>query len=426
MRKILLPFCFLALASCSMSKKIDKIAKKDMLTLPVFENAHTGIFIFNPENNSKVFDYQSNKYFVPASNTKLMTCYAAMKYLGDSIPGIAYQVLNDSTIYIKGTGDPTFFHPDFPSQRVADFLETYKTIVLEKPDFHEYLGSGWAWNDYDEDYQAPRSQMPLYGNVVKISQTGSGIDATPDYFQSYLKVPDSVSSSDKISVSRPWSENIFIVNKGRSENLDIPFVPSDSTMTSLLSAALHRNVILRNEKVNDFNIVYSRPLDSMLSIMMHRSDNFFAEQSLLMVSDKLAGFMNDRAVIQKLLSTDYAGMPQKPSWVDGSGLSRYDLFSPRDIVFVLKKMKDDFGMERIEKILPTGGTGTLSSLYHNERGKIFAKTGTLNGVVALSGYLITEKNNILIFSILVNNHRGSAGEVRKAIEKFLIKVREMN
>jgi D-alanyl-D-alanine carboxypeptidase/D-alanyl-D-alanine-endopeptidase (penicillin-binding protein 4) len=157
--------------------------------------------------------------------------------------------------------------------------------------------------------------------------------------------------------------------------------------------------------------------------MMHRSDNFFAEQSLLMVSNELLGIMNDEKIIDTLLKTDFKDLPQKPRWVDGSGLSRYNLFTPQDFVAILNKMKNEFGMERIKTILPTGGKGTISSYYKTETGYIFAKTGTLSGVVAFSGFLYTKKNKLLIFSVLVNNHQSSATDVRRAVEKFLQGVR---
>ena len=80
--------------------------------------------------------------------------------------------------------------------------------------------------------------------------------------------------------------------------------------------------------------------------------------------------------------------------------------------------------ERIKTILPTGNDGTLEGLYKSEEGYIFAKTGTLSGVVALSGFLYTKKNKMLIFSILVNNHQASATQVRRAMEKFVRGLRE--
>jgi serine-type D-Ala-D-Ala carboxypeptidase/endopeptidase (penicillin-binding protein 4) len=160
--------------------------------------------------------------------------------------------------------------------------------------------------------------------------------------------------------------------------------------------------------------------------MMHRSDNFFAEQSLLMVSNEKLGYMNDEAIIDYIKKNDFVGIPQMPRWVDGSGLSRYNMFTPQSLVWVLNKMKNEFGMVRLKNVLATGGEGTLSSLYKNINGFIFAKTGTLSNHVALSGFLYTKKNKLLIFSILTSGYQGSANPVRKAVEKFLVNLREQN
>jgi serine-type D-Ala-D-Ala carboxypeptidase/endopeptidase (penicillin-binding protein 4) len=152
---------------------------------------------------------------------------------------------------------------------------------------------------------------------------------------------------------------------------------------------------------------------------MYRSDNFFAEQTLMMVSNQLFGEMDEQKLIAHLLKNDLNGFPQKPKWVDGSGLSRYNLFTPEDFVWLLMKMKDEFGLERLKTILPTGNTGTLRNYYVNETGLIFAKTGSLTGHLALSGFLITEKNKLLVFSVIVNNHNTSATAVRRAVEKYI-------
>ena len=77
----------------------------------------------------------------------------------------------------------------------------------------------------------------------------------------------------------------------------------------------------------------------------------------------------------------------------------------------------------MKHILATGNEGTLRNYYKEEAGYIFAKTGTLSGHVALSGYLITEKKNLLIFSILVNNHTTSSTAVRRAVELFIKQIR---
>lgn len=158
--------------------------------------------------------------------------------------------------------------------------------------------------------------------------------------------------------------------------------------------------------------------------MMHRSDNFYAEQSLLMVSQAKLGQINDYKIIDTLLKTDLKDLPQKPRWTDGSGLSRYNLFTPNDFVFILKKMHDEFGMNRLKTILPTGNEGTLTNLYKQDSSYIFAKTGTLSGVVALSGFIYTKKNKLLIFSVLINNHQGSAPIIRRRVEEFLSGLRQ--
>ena len=196
-------------------------------------------------------------------------------------------------------------------------------------------------------------------------------------------------------------------------------------MRNLLEDTLNEQVATIDFNSQELDkMIHSQPTDSLLKPMMHRSDNFFAEQSLLMVSEKLIGVMNDRKIIDTLLKTDYKFMREKPSWVDGWGLSRYDFFSPKDFVFILNKMKNDFGMDRIKNILPTGGTGTISNYYLQDSGYIYAKTGTLTGVVAISGFLYTRKNKLLIFSVLVNNHRSSATAIRKGIEKFIQNLRD--
>jgi D-alanyl-D-alanine carboxypeptidase/D-alanyl-D-alanine-endopeptidase (penicillin-binding protein 4) len=157
--------------------------------------------------------------------------------------------------------------------------------------------------------------------------------------------------------------------------------------------------------------------------MMYRSDNFYAEQVLLMAANEKFGIMNDRQIISYLLNHNLQGLPQAPRWADGSGLSRYNLFTPKDFIWVLHKMKNEFGMERLKAIFPTGGEGTLANYYHNDSGFIYAKTGSMSGILSLSGYLYTKSGRLLIFSVLVNNHRQPAWLLRRKIASFLHAVR---
>lgn len=425
------------LASCSIEKQIARSAKAEVLDAKALQTAHVGISIFEPATNKYLYNYQGDKYFVPASNTKIPTCYAAMKYLGDSLVGLRYQLQGD-LISVQPSGDPTFLHPDFKEQPVYSFLKGQKNNI----NFFDItattgLGNGWSWNDYDQYYMTERSTMPIYGNLVRF-KTGSAItsnedsilpfhiEISPGYFKDKTQIGNAGWQKAKgINVIRSYGNNTFVIfSNGSSKNVEMPFTETRTIIYKLLSDTLHTMVLPFGMNKKRFpSTIHSQPTDSLLKPMMHRSDNFFAEQSLLMVSNEMLGIMNDEKIIDTLLKTDFKDLPQKPRWADGSGLSRYNLFTPQDFVAILNKMKNEFGMERIKVILPTGGEGTISSYYKADSGYIYGKTGTLSGVVAFSGYLYTKKGKLLIFSTLINNHQASATEVRKAIEKFLQGVR---
>ena len=96
-----------------------------------------------------------------------------------------------------------------------------------------------------------------------------------------------------------------------------------------------------------------------------------------------------------------------------------------DFVTILQKMLAlPRGLERLKAILPTGGAGTLRNYYVADSSFLYAKTGTLSGVVSLSGMIRTRKGKDLLFSVMVNNNSRSATEVRRAVEFFIKKLRE--
>lgn len=96
--------------SCAPSKQISRSAQKEVINDPSLQNAHVGISIFDPATGKYLYNYQGDKYFVPASNIKIPTCYVAMKYLGDSLPGLKFGISTDSFVVgIQPTGDPGFF-----------------------------------------------------------------------------------------------------------------------------------------------------------------------------------------------------------------------------------------------------------------------------------------------------------------------------
>ena len=430
------------LASCKVAQPISESGKKKqvdffqekaeqfLLQHPAFQPAHLGVSVFDPASGKYLFNHQADKYFIPASNTKIFTCYAAMKNLGDSL--LAFQYLKDEdNITLRFTGDPSFLHPDFDEHPAFEFLQkNAPKITIVAPKYTaEAFGNGWAWNDFDADYSPERSPMPIYGNLVYFGKKGNRITVTPKAFKDSLVIFSSTEDG-KFSIARNKSENSFtVVKSNRNFNgTAIPFVVKqdmEQVMIPLLEDTLNRILSYANEVVMDnpkWENFYSQSTDSLLKLMMHRSDNFYAEQVLLMVGHQKMGIMNDAQAIDTLLKSDMKGMPHAPRWVDGSGLSRYNLITPTDFIWVLNKMKQEQNWKRIKTVFPTGNTGTLGGLYKGYEGKIFAKTGTLFNHVALSGFLITNQGKELIFSIMVNAHQTSASVIRKQIEQFLTSI----
>ena len=430
--------------SCSVQQKIGRAAQKNIITNGSLVNAHVGISIYDPSEAKFLYNYQSKKYFVPASNTKIFTCYAALKSFGDSLPGIRY-FENDTAVFVFPTGDPTLLHRDFTIHPVIDFLRSTKKTVYITDEYwkSESLGNGWSWNDYNESYMAERNALPVYGNLIRWVQERTGEKNTDSLsFDQSLSIYSLPEVNWKVRFNTDLTKKNFFVQRAKNENLfqitegaedkreqEVPFVVNGiQSALELLKDTLYKEVLVFQYANKMFDktrlkTIFSQPTDTALKFMMQRSDNFYAEQILLMSGEEQFGLLDDDSVRRKLLDSSLSNLPQKPRWVDGSGLSRYNLFTPETFIAILNRMKDEYGIERLKTIFPTAGIGTLINYPKEERGYIFAKTGTLSGVVALSGYLYTHKNKMLIFSILVNNHRTTANEVRKSMQLFLTTLR---
>ncbi len=423
-------------SSCSVSKQIAKQASRILLQDSVISTGHIGISIYEAATNKYWYNYNGDKYFVPASNTKLFTLYAGMKYLGDSLVGLRYKETGDSII-IYPTADPTFLHPDFLQQPVYSFLSDSKKITFCSQYFTSYFGKGWAWDDYQDEYMAQINEFPMYGNMLRVKKLKVNIQIIPKVVSVHISASAYQHYNDSVdlALSRNWEANNFLIDlkSGKASHKKIlrsPLVINNVDVISFLNDTLKKDIHLIGEKSvadkhdKQLHAIYSQPVDSLFIPMMHNSDNFFAEQTLLMASNEHLGFMKDEAIIDTLLNHDLKSVPQKPTWVDGSGLSRYNLFTPQSFIYILNKMKNEYGLERLKTILPTGGEGTLKEYYTNDSTFIYAKTGTLGGTIALSGFLITNKNKLLTFSILTNNFKGRTTAVRKAVEKFILQLRK--
>lgn len=419
-------FVWLFLSSCATSNQINTTFKK----AEAFEQGFSGLAVFDPSENKMIYERYSDKYFTPASNIKLLTFYAGLKILGDSIPALKYIVKNDSLIF-WGTGDPSFLYPDLPESRVYQFLKNSRQkLYYQPPIFTEvHYGPGWAWDDYNSYYSVERSAFPIYGNYVKFDFI-PGLDSpkcAPSFFKDNLVMEPDASQR----IIRDPAENIFRYKPfigNRDFGQIVPFKYSPELFVQLLADTLKKPVEMirqKTESLSDIKTLYSLPADSLYKTMLQQSDNFIAEQILFMVSGKISDSLKTGLAIDHLKENFLKDLPDEPFWVDGSGLSRYNLVTPRSMVKLLEKIIREVPQERLFNLMAAGGkSGTIKNSYVADEPYIFAKTGTLRNHHSLSGYLKARSGKILIFSFMNNNYTVPSTEIKKQMEVILRKIHE--
>ncbi|HVZ58004.1 MAG TPA: D-alanyl-D-alanine carboxypeptidase [Chitinophagaceae bacterium] len=405
------------LVSCGLPQRVQRPAKT-LGREAAARQAQLGICVYDPQTRRYLYRYQDDHLFVPASNTKILTSYLAMKYLGDSLTAFRYQPLPGGDLLLIPGGDPSLLHPDFSSDRILEFLRGYRQIYLV-PDLFSgnRYGPGWSWDDYLDDYMAENNALPLYGNLVRFRVSRGRLVSSPAWFARNLpeqKAP----AGEGLSAWRPLGSNAFRFQAGQADSVLLPFNtgpfsdPRDlSLQATLLADTLGRPVAqlhLDRYGAGDLPAFHSQPTDSLLKITLHRSDNFFAEQSLYMVSFARLGCLDQERIIDTLLGTDLRDLPQPPRWVDGSGLSRYNLFSPQDFVSILDRIRREFGMTRVHTLFSAYGPWSPPGNSSPQPPIVYAKTGSMSGVYAFSGYLYTHRGRLLLFSFLLNNFQGPA------------------
>lgn len=428
-------FCALLLASCAVQKPkplpYQNIA--DILNnSPIISQHHVGFTIKELGSDKTMFQKNEDKYFTPASNTKLFTFYTALNLLGDSIPSIEYATRKDS-LFIWPMADPTFLHPDFKNHKAFDFIKNSgKNIFLISGRFQgDRLGYGWNWNDYNDYYQTEMTDFPMYGNVVEIRANPLGkLEYSPDLPALYLNEIATSASVNKAK-REVGSNNLTVPSKvaaGYSQT--IPLHLSKNLTENLLSDTLLATGLVikpvvtlpwRKVPVN-IKTVYSVKADSLYKLMLQPSDNFMAEEILLNCAAANHITMRTDSVISLASKTFLKDLPDKIQWVDGSGLSRHNLFTPRDMVAVLQKIYDKVGNEeRLFRLLPNGGkSGTLRNMFKSSSTPfVFAKSGSLSNNYNLSGYLIGASGKKYLFSFMNNSYMTSTATVRAEVDRIL-------
>lgn len=391
-----------------------------------FPESFTGYILLDPENGQILESYKADRYFTPASNTKILTLYTALEYLENPLP--VFEVYEFGFYsYLKGTGFPLF---PFPQPAFAEpslvrtllNLDTDTIFLCTDNQTSLKYGPGWAWDDAYYGYQSERTPISIYRNSLSITRETpiSQMRFFPPGFEIYRDM-----QSTEI---RREAGNIFFlppsIDTVRNLNLQVPFDADKMVLAKLLEQRIGKSVRAK-DKIPPGAIfqqtIYSEvPLDSLLRRMMHESDNHLAEQLLLMSSKQINQKLSSEAMIQYMLENKLQFLPQTPIWVDGSGLSRYNLNTPANNAALLERLYQILETERLFNLFPAGGeSGTLKSWYAGNPTYVYAKTGTLRNNHCLSGYIRTKSGRILVFSFMHNNYPGKSTTVKEPMERIL-------
>ncbi|VAW29144.1 D-alanyl-D-alanine carboxypeptidase [hydrothermal vent metagenome] len=400
--------------------------QKSIIELESKNEYNAGFYLFDPATNKVLIDYKSDRYFTPASNTKVYTLYAANTVLPDSMPAFKY-IETDTALLIWGVADPSFLNPLLPQGKSYSFLASQKQIYLSESNFEgERFGAGWAWDDYNGNYSQERTGFPIYGNSVSFSidSINHKLLIKPAIFKDSIQLHQ----GKKYTISRAEYANLFNVELGNCNDCEKlrPIYFSDKTLKRLLQDTLHLPVKIKHLPLPpSAQTFYSVPKDSVLKVMMQQSDNFMAEHLLLSVASVLTDTLSTSIAIREMSSKIESFVPQKLVWRDGSGLSRYNLVTPQNMVALWRQLYKEMGEERLFSLISVGGEkGTLTHWFKAETPYIYGKTGTLSNVFCLSGFLIAKSGKQLIFSYTNNNYPVPSSDIKKEMELILRDVYE--
>ena len=385
------------------SKKIDRwISKNENLKSSV-----VSIAIKQLNKDKKISGVGFNTSMTPASNIKILTFLGSLT-LGDTIPSIKYKISND-TLRISSTGYPFIAHPKYDDEDLETFIKSFNHIVYHKPniDLNKY-GPAWAWDDFKYYFQAERSEMPIYGNVIQIvKEFNDSIKVSPDIFQ----VVNNLKQKEK--VYRDHQENNFSINPSlirAGDTIYYPFVTSRKITMNLLESFFQTSISYEEDELKNYKIWNSKVKDGIYSAILKDSDNLISESLAANISLRF----NDTISVDKGLKIILNSLDDnKIQLYDGSGLSRYNLIKPSSLVLALEKIYQYLGSDRIKKIFPNNYiiTGT--------EGFVWGKTGTLKNNHNYSGYIFTDKGRQYVFSIMINHFTDDLDKIKEAISDFL-------
>jgi len=456
----------LALASLP-AKASFKATMERLLQSSALKEGRIGIEVVRLKDGRSVFSHNSDRLFSVASNNKLFLTAAALHLLGRDYqfetigwtPGkISPNGTLEGDVIVRGSGDPnisarfqaraTTIFEGWADELLTRGIRKVDGRIIGDPNIfdRQYVHPSWPKKQLTHWYCAPVSGLALNDNCIDVTikpgrSARQPLAAISDPETSYVRFRIRGRTSPPNTRSAVWfqrnSNSNIITIGGKHPAGGSPYKDSITvhdpasyfihvlrevlirkgiTVTGE-PALLKKSVPLPKDKSKLLFRFHSELLDS-LRVTNKRSQNFYAEQILKTLGASEYGkgtFKNGVAVVTNFLS-QIAIPDDSFKMVDGSGLARGNRFTPRQFVHLLnwvyrQKLRDDF-----MSTLAIGGVdGTLARRFKSEqlRGRVMAKTGSISGVSALSGYVRAKSDSLYAFSILYNSNKGVPNSLKK-------------
>ncbi len=481
----LTPFTFIFLAMLWIQGAVaDVVSDLDaIIDAPSTPAALWGIHIVERDSGDVLYSRNGATPFVPASVVKLVTTAVALDRLGPDYTfathlqfphsQIPADGVIDGDLQLIGGGDPTLGTPEgavgravlnqWAKQLSKEGVKRIEGNIVGIDDLfvEEPLGKGWAWDDENLAFSAQSSGLTVHGGVSgyrieknrsqQLNKSQVHLYPESGYLQPEVEVTD---EQNRVVMGRERGSNRFVVTvpqrMRRNPEMSGKVTVENPTAyaATLFSEALTRAGIevtgkaLDSDQVRGYRVHdglvwshHSKPLSEILPLANKRSINLVAEHLLRTLGVKRnreGEVIRQGSVGRGLGAVDHflkalKIKPYRYHLVDGSGLSRYNLMRPEDLVKVLDAMERHPNAKVFRRSLSRAGyDGTLRYRFHETplQGKVWAKTGTLSGIRAVAGHLKTPKGRELTFAVLVNNYASGKRKIRNRIDSLLIKVAE--
>ena len=445
-----------------------------------FAGAHWGILVQDARSGKAIYQRNPDQLFLPASNEKLLTSAAALEALG---PDYRYRTrflaggpvrdgVLQGPLVVRGSGDPTLSSRFYPDARAAlrawaDSLRAHGVtriaggiVGVDSAFAGPPLGAGWAWDDLDAYYAAEFGALEFNEGVVDLQVIPGRAVGDPgivvvDPPTQYVRIDNRTATAAagtpaRLSFTRePQGPGIEVAGVVPADTPSITETlavrgPAGFFLTVLRETLRESGIAVEGpalpaeewpmprQPLQEWTLFTytSPPLREILPAMLKPSQNWIAETLLHTLGWELRGEGSARAgvaVVDSLLGLWGLQPVARMRMVDGSGLSRYDLVTPRLLVGLLQHMAASPDSALWYAALPVAGEdGTLKSRMSQPPllGRVHAKTGTLTGVRSLSGYLTTTRGEPIVFSFLVNHHLHHAADVDRLVDEALREIAE--